>query len=156
MRKLVLLGSFIAALFAVAAASATPPLPVSGSETITGATATVVGVADGNTFVANTLAGTISGSYTGTFAAEFTTIVHRSGLTNDVHGTFTCACSFGGQLGTITFRFEGTGSAAPPFPSELHGETIGGTGGLANLHSNVAIAVVGATITYSGTAHFDP
>ena len=154
MRRLALLVSFVAALLVIAAtARATPPTSVSGSETVTGATATVVRVADGNTFVANTLTGTITGSFTGTFTAEFTTIIHPSGLTNTVDGTFTCTCSVGGQSGTITFRFEGTGSAST---SEIHGETISGTGGLANLHSNVTIEVVGATITYSGTAHFDP
>jgi hypothetical protein len=142
-----------AALVVAAAAEATPPSPVSGTETITGATANVVRVADGNTIVANHLVGTIDGSFTGTFTADYTAIVHPTGQTNVVGGTFTCACSIQGRSGTITFRFEGSGTAAV---SDLHGETIGGTGGLADLHSNVDVQVVGAAVTYAGTAHFDP
>ena len=156
MFRLALVLSFVAALLGFAAgASATPPSPVSGSETITGATATPIQKADGNTFVATTLTGTISGSFTGTFQAEFTEITHSTGRTNDVRGTFTCTCTIGGKSGTITFRFEGTGTVGPPPVSEIHGETIGGTGGLANLHSNVTVEVVGPAITYTGTAHFD-
>ncbi len=156
MGRLALVVSSGAALLAFASgANATPPSPVSGSETITGATATPIRTADGSTFVATTLTGAISGSFTGTFEAEFTEITHSTGRTNDVRGTFTCTCSIGGKSGTITFRFEGTGTAGPPSVSEIHGETIGGTGGLADLHSNVTVDVVGAAITYTGTAHFD-
>jgi hypothetical protein len=145
--------ALMAALMVAAPAGATPPSAVSGTETITGATATVVRTADGNTIIANTLTGIIAGSFTGTFAAEFTTIAHSSGQANDVHGTFTCTCSIAGRSGSVTFRFEGTGT---PSATELHGETIGATGGLAGLHSNVTVDVVGAAATYSGIAHFDP
>jgi hypothetical protein len=51
------------------AAGATPPSAVSGTETITGATATVVRTADGNTTLAVTLTGIVAGSFTGTFTA---------------------------------------------------------------------------------------
>jgi hypothetical protein len=145
--------ALMAALMAAAPAGATPPSAISGTETITGATATVIRTADGNTIIANTLTGTIAGSFTGTFAADFTTIAHSSGQTNAVNGTFTCTCSIAGRSGSVTFRFEGTGT---PSATEIHAETIGATGGLAGLHSNVTVDVVGATATYSGTAHFDP
>ena len=155
MRKLAIVISIVAtALMASAAvAGATPPSAVSGTETITGATATVVRMADGNTIIANTLTGIIAGSFTGTFTADFTTIAHSSGQANDVHGTFICTCSIAGRSGSVTFRFEGTGTASA---TELHAETISATGGLEGLHSNVTVNVVGAAATYSGTAHFHP
>jgi len=152
-RFFALLTLLSAALVAAAAATATTPSPVSGTETITGGTATVMRVADGNTFVANHVMVTIAGSYPGPFTADYTAIVHPSGQTNVVGGTFTCVCTIEGRSGTITFRFEGSGTAAV---SELHGETIAGTAGLADLHSNVDIQVIGPAITYAGTAHFDP
>ncbi len=111
MRKLVIAVSTVAtalmaALMAAAPAGATPPSAVSGTEAITGATATVVRTADGNTILANTLTGIIAGSFTGTFTAEFTTIVHPSGQTNVANGTFNCTCSIAGRSGSVTFRFE--------------------------------------------------
>jgi hypothetical protein len=58
MRKLAIVISIVAAALMVpAAASATPPSPVSGTETIKGATATVVRTADANTTIAVTLTG---------------------------------------------------------------------------------------------------
>ena len=153
MRKLaIVIGIMATALMVPAAASAASPSPVSGTETITGATATVVRTAGGNTIIANTLTGIIAGSFTGTFTADFTTIAHSSGQANDVHGTFICTCSIAGRSGSVTFRFEGTGT---PSATELHGETIGAAGGLQGLHSNVTVDIVGAAATYSGTAHFD-
>jgi len=143
-----------AALVLATAAGATPPTPIGGYEAITGGTATVTRVADGNTFVANHLTGTIGGSFTGTFTADYTAIVHPSGATNIVGGTFVCTCSFEGRTGTLTFRFTGSGTAAGV--TEIQAESIGGTGGLANLHSNLGGQVVGAAVTYAGTAHFDP
>jgi len=158
MRKLAIAISTVAtaltaALMVATPAGATPPSAVSGPETFTGASATVVRTAGGNTIIANTLTGIIAGSFTGTFTADFTTIAHSSGQANDVHGTFTCTCSIAGRSGSVTFRFEGTGT---PAATQLHAETIGATGGLAGLHSNVTVDVVGAAATYSGTAHFDP
>jgi hypothetical protein len=154
MRKLAIVISIAAAALLVpAAARATPPSAVSGTETITGATATVVRTADGNTILANTLTGSIAGSFTGTFTADFTTIAHPSGQTNVVHGKFICTCSIAGRSGSVTFRFEGTGT---PSATEIHAETIDATGGLEGLHSNVRVEVVGTAATYSGTAHFDP
>ncbi len=154
MRKLaIVIGIMATALMVPAAASAASPSPVSGTETITGATATVVRTAEGNTIIANTLTGIIAGSFTGTFTADFTTIAHSSGQTNDVHGTFTCTCSTAGRSGSVTFRFEGIGS---PSSTEFHADTIGATGGLEGLHANVTVDVVGAAATYSGTAHFNP
>lgn len=154
MRKLAIVISIVAAALMVpAAASATPPSTVSGPETITGATATVLRTADGNTIIANTATGIIAGSFTGTFTADFMTIVHPSGQTNLVNGTYICTCSIVGRSGSVTFRFEGTGT---PAATEVHAETIGATGGLKGLHSNVTIELVGAAATYSGTAHFDP
>ena len=113
---------------------------------------TVVRTVGGNTIIANTLTGSIAGSFTGTFTADFTTIAHSAGQANDVHGTFTCTCSIAGRSGSVTFRFEGTGT---PAATQLHAETIGATGGLAGLHSTVTVDIVGAAATYSGTAHFD-
>ena len=154
MRRLAIVISIVAAALMVpAAASATPPSAVSGTETFTGATATVVGTADGNTIIANTLTGIIAGSFTGTFSADFTTIAHPSGQANVVNGTFICTCSIAGRSGSVTFRAEGTGT---PSATEIHAETIGATGGLVGLHSNVTVVVAGAAATYSGTAHFDP
>jgi hypothetical protein len=153
MRKLVLAIGVIAAVLTVTAA-AKPPSSVSGTETITSGNATVVRTADGTTILANTAMGTISGSFTGTFAVEYTTIVHSSGLANAVNGTYICACSIAGRSGSVTFRFEGTGSATGVL--KLHAETIEATGGLAGLHSNLTVEVVGAAVTYSGTAHFAP
>ncbi|MGZ3356502.1 MAG: hypothetical protein ACXVBO_16800 [Isosphaeraceae bacterium] len=154
MRKFaIVIGIMATALMVPAAARAASPSPVSGTETITGATATVVRTAGGNTIIANTLTGTIAGSFTGTFTADFTTIAHSSGQANAVQGTFICTCSIAGRSGSVTFRFEGTGSSSA---TELHGETIGATGGLEGLHSNVTVDVVGAAATYSGTAHFQP
>ena len=154
MRRLAIAVSIMAAALMVpASASAAPPSAVSGTETITGATATVVHTADGNTIIATALTGIIAGSFTGTFTADMTTIVHSSGQTNDVHGTFTCTCSIAGRSGTVTFRAVGTGTRAA---TQIRGETIGATGGLEGLHSNVTVEVLGAAAIYSGTAHFDP
>jgi hypothetical protein len=158
MRKLaitisVVATALMAALMAARPAGATPPSAASGTETITGATATVVRTADGNTIIANTATGIIAGSFTGTFTADYTTIAHPSGQANVVNGTYICTCSFAGRPGSVTFRFEGTGSASA---LALHAETIGATGGLVGLHSNLAVDVAGAAVTYSGTAHFDP
>jgi Protein of unknown function (DUF3224) len=152
MRKLAIAAGVAATVLTVTAAGK-PPATVSGTETITSASATVVRTADGNTITANTAMGTIAGSFTGTFTVEYTTIVHPSGLANAVNGTYICACSIAGRSGSVTFRFEGTGSAAG---LELHAETIDATGGLEGLHSNLAVEVVGAAVTYSGIAHFAP
>jgi hypothetical protein len=154
MRKLVTVASLAAAMLMIpAAAGAAPPPAVSGTETITSLTSTVVGTADGNTIIAISGAGTITGSFTGTFTAEYTSIVHPSGLVNDVHGTYICTCSFAGRSGSITFGFEGTGSSNG---TELNATTIGATGGLAGLHSTLTVDVAGTAVTYSGTAHFAP
>jgi hypothetical protein len=153
MRKLAMAVGVAATVLTVTAA-ATPPSTVSGTEMITSANATVVRTADGNTITANSAMGTISGSFTGTFTLEYTTIVHSSGLANAVNGTYICACSIAGRSGSVTFRFEGTGSAAGVL--ELHAETMDATGGLEGLHSNLTVEVVGAAVTYSGTAHFAP
>jgi hypothetical protein len=122
MRKLAIVISIVAAVLMVpTAASATPPPTVSGTETINGATATVIRTADGNTIIAITLTGTIAGSFTGTFTVDMTAIAHSTEQTNDVHGTFTCTCSIAGRSGSVTFRAEGTGT---PAATEIHGETI--------------------------------
>jgi hypothetical protein len=86
MRKLAVAIGLAATVLTVTAA-ATPPSTVSGTETITSASASVVRTADGNTITANSAAGTIAGSFTGTFTVEYTTIVHPSGQANAVHGT---------------------------------------------------------------------
>jgi hypothetical protein len=152
MRRLAIAVGLAATVLTVtAAASAAPPSAASGTETITSLTSTVVRTANGNTILAVSGAGVIGGSFTGTFTAEFTSIVHPSGQTNDVHGTYLCTCSFAGRSGSVTFRFEGTGSASG---TQLHAETIGATGGLVGLHSNLTVDVVGTAVTYSGTAHF--
>jgi hypothetical protein len=154
MRRLAIAVGLAATVLTVtAAASAAPPSAASGTETITSLTSTVVRTANGNTILAVSGAGVIGGSFTGTFTAEFTSIVHPSGQTNDVHGTYLCTCSFAGRSGSVTFRFEGTGSASG---TQLHAETIGATGGLVGLHSNLTVDVVGTAVTYSGTAHFAP
>jgi len=154
MRKLAIVISIAAtALMVPAAAKAAPPSAVSGTETFTGATATVVRTAGGNTIIANTLTGIIAGSFTGTFTADFTTIAHSSGQANDVHGTFICTCSIAGRSGSVTFRFEGTGT---PSATELHGETIGATGGLQGLHSNVTVDIVGAAVGQRGPLEWAP
>jgi hypothetical protein len=152
MRKLAIAVGVVATVLTVTAAG-NPPSTVSGTETITSASATVVRTADGNTITANRAMGTIAGSFTGTFTVEYTTIVHSSGLANAVNGTYLCACSIAGRSGSVTFRFEGTGSAAR---LELHAETIEATGRLEGLHSTLTVEVVGAAVTYSGTAHFAP
>jgi len=154
MRKLAVAVGLVATVLTVtAAASATPPSAVSGTETITSLTSTVVRTADGNTALAISAAGVIGGSFSGTFTAEYTSIVHSSGQANDVHGTLICACSFAGSSGTVTFRFEGTESASG---TALHATTIEATGGLVGLHSNVTVDIAGTAGTYSGTAHFAP
>jgi hypothetical protein len=116
-------------------------------------TTTVIGTADGNTILAISGAGTIAGSLTGTFTADYTSIVHPSGQATDVNGTYLCTCSFAGRPGTVTFKFEGTGSASG---TQLRAETTGSTGELAGLHSNLTVDVAGTAVTYSGTAHFAP
>jgi hypothetical protein len=153
MRKLAIAVGLAATVLTVTAAASAAPSAVSGAETITSETATVIGTADGNTILAVSAAGVIGGSFTGTFTAEFTTIAHSSGLTNDLLGTYICTCSFAGRSGSVTFRFEGTGS---PSGTVLHAETIGATGGLAGLHSNLTVDLAGTAATYSGTAHFAP
>ena len=142
-----------AALTLTAAASPAPPSTVSGTETITSLTSTVIGTADGNTILAISGAGVIEGSFTGTFTADYTSIVHPSGQANDVHGTYLCTCSYAGKSGTITFAFQGTGT---PSATQFHAETTGATGGLAGLHSNLTVDVAGTAVTYSGTAHLTP
>jgi hypothetical protein len=154
MRKLAIAVGLIAAVLTVTAAAA-PPSTVSGTGTVTSTTATVVRVADGNTFLAGHDAGAIAGSFTGTWETEYTIIVHSSGLVHVVDGTFTCICSVAGRSGSFTLRFEGP--VSPSGVLVLHGATIGATGGLAGLHSNVTVeAIFGVGFTYSGTAHFAP
>jgi len=154
MRKLATAVGLAAALLMIpAAAEATPPSPASGTETITSETATVVGTADGNTILAVTATAAITGSFNGTFNAQFTTIAHPTGQINDVQGTGVCTCSFDGRSGTVTFQFTGTGT---PSDTEVQATTIGATGGLQGLHSNLAVNVAGTAVTYSGTAHFGP
>jgi hypothetical protein len=154
MRKLAIAAGLGAAVLTVtAAASAAPPSAVSGTETITSLASTVVRTAHGNTILAVSGAGVIRGSFTGTFTAAFTSIVHPSGQANDVHGTYLCTCSFAGRSGTVTFRFQGTGSGSN---AVLHAATIGATAGLVGLHSTLTVDVAGTAVTYSGTAHFAP
>jgi uncharacterized Zn-binding protein involved in type VI secretion len=161
MRKLTVAIGLVATVLSVMVAAAppstaaAPPSPASGTGTITSTSTTVLRTADGNTIAANGDAGTVAGSLTGTWETEYTVIVHSSGQVNAVHGTFTCSCSFEGRSGSATFRFEGT--ASPSGLLELNAETIGGTGGLAGLHSNLTVEVVfGTGFTYSGTARFAP
>lgn len=154
MRKLLVAIGLVAIVLAVTAA-ATPPSTVSGTGTVTSTTATPVRVADGNTFLAGHDTGAIAGSFTGTWESVYTIIAHSSGLVHVVHGTFTCTCSVAGRSGSFTIRFEGPVSSSGVL--ELHGPTIGSTGGLEGLHLNVTVeAVFGVGFTYSGTAHFAP
>jgi hypothetical protein len=156
MRKRTLLLSFTVALFAFApTAAASPPTSGSGDEAFTSLTTTLVRVADGNAFFANSGTGVVRGMITGTWTTEFTTLVRSSGEIV-VKGTFTCDCSVGGRSGTFTTQFEGTGAAGPPPTLTAPFETIAATGGLAGLHLKGTAQQVGATITYSGTIHFDP
>jgi hypothetical protein len=154
MRKLALAIGVAASVLTVTAAAA-PPSPVSGTGTITSTTATAIRGADGNTFLAGHDTGAIAGSFIGTWETEYTIIAHSSGLVHVVHGTFTCTCTVAGRSGSFTIRFEG-----PVLRSgvlELHGATIGATGDLVGLHSDVTVeAVFGVGFTYSGTAHFTP
>src|SRR5439155_21814713 len=111
MRRWALLLTFIAAPLAFApAAVATPPAPASGNETFTSLTTTLLRVADGNSFFANSATGTITGTITGTWTAEFTTLIRPSGELIASDGAFTCTCSVAGRSGTFTTRFEGTGA----------------------------------------------
>jgi hypothetical protein len=154
MRKLAIAIGLVATVLTVTAAAA-PPSTVSGTGTVTTTTATVVRVADGNTFLAGHDTGAVVGSFTGTWETEYTIIAHSSGLVQVVDGTFTCTCSVAGRSGSFALRFEGL--VSPSGVLVLHGPTIGATGGLAGLHSNVTVeAVFGVGFTYSGTAHFAP
>jgi hypothetical protein len=154
MRKLALAIGLAAAVLTVTAAAA-PPSTVSGTGTVTSTTATVVRVADGNTFLAGHDTGAIAGSFTGTWETEYTIIVHSSGLVHVVDGTFTCTCLVAGRSGSFTIQFEGP--VSPSGVLLLHGPTTSATGGLAGLHSYVTVeAAFGVGFTYSGTAHFAP
>jgi hypothetical protein len=157
MRKWALLLSFFAVPLAFAtAAGATSPTPASGNETFTSLTTTLLRVADGNSFFANSATGTITGTITGTWTAQFTTAIRPSGEFVASDGTFVCTCSVAGRSGTFTTRFEGKGAVGPPPLLSVHFQTIAATGGLEGLHLNGTGEQVGATVTYSATFHFDP
>jgi hypothetical protein len=157
MRKWALLLSFVAGSLAFAtAAGATPPAPASGSETFTSLTSTLLRVADGTSFFANSATGTITGTISGTWTAEFRTAVRPSGEFVASQGTFVCTCSIAGRSGTFTTRFEGKGAVAPIPTLSVRFETIAATGGLDGLHLNGTGEQIGATVTYSATYHFDP
>jgi hypothetical protein len=158
MRTRALLVSFIAAapLALASVAAATPPAPASGNETFTSITSTLLRVADGNSFFANSATGTIDGTISGTWTAEFTTLVRPSGELVASDGAFICTCSIAGRSGTFTTRFEGNGAVGPTPSLSVHFETIAATGGLLGLHLNGTGEQVGAAVTYSATYHFDP
>jgi hypothetical protein len=138
------------------AAAATQPEQASGNEAFTSLTTTLLRVADGNSFFANSATGTITGTISGTWSAEFTTAIRPSGEFIASSGTFICTCSVAGRNGTFTTRFEGQGTAGAVPTLAVHFETIAGTGGLSGLHLNGTAQQVGATVTYSATFHFDP
>ncbi len=157
MSRLALLMCFSAASLAfVTAAGATPPTPASGNETFTSLTPTLLRVADGNSYFANSATGTITGTITGTWTAEFMTLIYPSGEFIASDGTFVCTCSVAGHSGTFTTRFEGKGAVGPLPTLSVQFEAIAATGGLEGLHLNGTGEQVGATVTYSATFHFDP
>jgi hypothetical protein len=136
-------------------ASATAPTSGSGTFTIAFGPVTSSRTADGNTFLTVTATEVIAGAITGTATVQFSQVIHASGDSN-VNGVITCACTVGGQAGTVEFRFvaSGAGTAANPLEGQFVAQN--GTAGLASLHLNGTFRAVGPGGTYTVRWHFDP
>ncbi|HXO58472.1 MAG TPA: DUF3224 domain-containing protein [Candidatus Acidoferrum sp.] len=115
-------------------------------------------LADGNTFVTETITGVIAGTIVGTIRDVGTIILHPDGTLN-VSGVETCVCTVAGRSGTFVDRFEASGvglSATGPFT------VISSTGALSNLHLTGMFTLVLNPATglaagpYSIDYHFDP
>jgi hypothetical protein len=110
--------------------------------------------ADGNTIITQIQTFNDTGVISGTETDKVTFTFHADGTFNlraDVAFTGTVA----GRPGTLTQRFQGTGTPAS-FQGQI--ETLSGTGDLANLHGQGTF--VGSPTTGVGTYvfnyHFDP
>jgi uncharacterized protein DUF3224 len=129
-----LLVTTVALLAAVAAsgASASPPLPATGTFTYTSSTFNSMRTAGGNTII--DLSATVS--YTGTFSGSSTLhgilIFHADGSAN-FHDVETFTGTVNGMSGTVTFDL--TGGNGPGFTNFHATDTIiSASGGLAGLH----------------------
>ena len=154
--------TFAATIFAMVVATALlaqpafATTPAEGSGTFTFApTVTSSRTADGNTFLTLTATEAISGAITGAATVQFNQVIHSSGEAN-VKGLITCACSVGGQSGTVEFRFEGTGAGTAASPLDGQFVIQNGSGGLAGLRGNGTFHGVGPGGTYTVRWHFDP
>lgn len=141
------------ALFAQPAWATTP---AEGGGTFTFApTVTSSREADGNTFLTLTAKETITGAITGAATVQFNQVIHSSGESN-LKGLITCACSVGGQSGTVEFRFEGTGAGTAASPLDGQFVIQNGSGGLAGLRGDGRFHSIGPGGTYTVRWHFDP
>jgi hypothetical protein len=155
MRKLAPLVGLVVALAFTGTAGATPPTAASGSVIAGPPTVTVVKVVGGNTFQTYVRSGVFTGDFVGSFSETGTRVVHADGSFEDTH-VVTCECTVAGRSGTVIFNAEGKGTLFPVVNAESDLETISATDGLSGLHALLEVVRVDATVTYSGTYHFDP
>jgi len=149
---------FVAAAVAVSvaqAAGATPPTAATGSVIAGPPTVTVVKVVGGNTFQTYVRSGLFTGDFVGSFSETGTRVVHPDGSFEDTH-VVTCECTVAGRSGTVIFNAEGKGTLFPVVNAESDLETISATDGLSGLHALLEVVRVDASVTYTGTYHFDP
>jgi hypothetical protein len=132
-RLLTLLLAAGATLVVVQPASASTPIPVTGTFFFVAAPVpSDFRTADGNTFVTLFFpAGVLTGDITGTFTEQLSFVTHPDGSQN-LHGNATCTCAVAGRTGVLVFD-NIAGTTSPSGVSNAH-FVLSGSGGLAGLH----------------------
>jgi len=137
-------------------AQAAPPTPASGTYTATTIISFEVNQVGPNTVIEQTAAGIVSGTLSGTLVEEIKAIVHPNGVVPG-QGTFTCACTMGGESGTLEFVVATIGDFAT---QTFQGRAIitSATGDLTGLRGVLELQGTVdpsglSTITYEGGIH---
>jgi hypothetical protein len=146
----------VLALVGVTGASASAPTSASGTFRYTGEP-TSCRTAGGNTICAfpDTVV-TYTGTFDGASIGPNTLSIHADGRAN-FHGFYTFTGTVNGIPGTVRFEATGGGTSDLHFQATL--TSVGGTGGLANLHAvltQVGTVEAHPVGTYTGQIHFDP
>ena len=144
----------VAVLALVAPATASSPLPASGTETFV-PTLTFEKIADGNEFIGLQNPGARTGTFTGTQLFEGIFLIHKDGSFNfEGNITFTGTVA-GCGTGTVVFRSEGGGFLLPDGTTNFtrnHNTTLDEQGTLP-VNATLDSLGIGTTLTYSGEYH---
>jgi hypothetical protein len=144
-------------------AAATPPEGAAGDWTYTvNPDELAFRTAGTNTFISGPQYSTLTGTFDGTSVDQFVVVCHQK-APDLVESFVTLATEFTGEVnglvGTMTMKSVGkeTSTTCNPSPAVWHGTwvSIGGTGGLADLHGHGQWWGPSFDVDYSGQIHVD-